>query len=60
MEPIPKLPDPEICRTRRLYSTQYFLCLVHEPINCPYLNLVREFYICNHYLKDQFAVDDPK
>ena len=50
-----KLPDPQICRTRRLYTTQFYLCLVDSPVNCPQLSIVREFHLCNHYFKDNFA-----
>lgn len=50
-----KLPDPKVCRTRRMYDTQFYLCLVQAPINCPYLKVVREFHICNHYFKSDFS-----
>jgi len=55
MDPDLKLPDPQVCRTRRLYSTQFYLCLVEAPIGCPQLSIVREFHLCNHYLRASFA-----
>ncbi len=53
-----KLPDPQVCRTRRLYTTQFYLCLVDAPINCPHLNIVREFHLCSHYFRENFVGDD--
>ncbi len=53
------LPDPKICRTRRMYTTQFFVCMVEAPVNCPHFNLVRGFHICNHYHRDNFAEDTP-
>ena len=50
-----KLPDPKVCRTRRLYDTQFFLCLVDIPINCPHLGIIHEFHLCNHYFKEHFS-----
>jgi hypothetical protein len=55
VEPDSKLPDPKVCRTRRLYTTQFFLCLVDTPVNCPHLSIIREFHICNHYFTANFS-----
>lgn len=55
MDPDIKLPDPKVCRTRRLYTTQFYLCLVNAPVNCPQLGIVREFHLCNHYFRAYFA-----
>ncbi len=50
-----ELPDVEICRTRRFNSTQYFLCLVREPIYCPHLNVIRGIRFCNHCFRERFC-----
>jgi hypothetical protein len=55
METMRKLPDPEVCRTRQLFATGYYLCLVAAPIDCPQLSIVREYHLCNHYFRENFA-----
>ena len=55
MAPEIQLPDPQICRTRRLYTTQFYLCLVDNPVHCPQLSIVREFHLCNHFYRANFA-----
>lgn len=50
-----KLPDPKICRTRRLFETGYFLCLVDDPGTCPQLNIIRGTFICNHHFRRNFS-----
>ena len=57
MEKERELPDPKVCRTRQLYDTGYYLCLVNTPLNCPQLSIVREFHLCNHYFRAHFAGD---
>lgn len=56
-KPIPKLPDPEVCRTRQIFDTQFYLCLVECPVNCPQLNVIRGTTLCNHYLRREFAAE---
>jgi len=55
MDPDLKLPDPKVCRTRQLFDTGYYLCLVEAPVGCSQLNIVREFHLCNHYYRANFA-----
>jgi hypothetical protein len=55
MAPDLKLPNHQFCRTRRFHTTQYHLCLVNSPINCPQLNIVKRMYLCNHYLRETFS-----
>ena len=50
-----KLPNPIICHTARLLSTNFFMCLVEPPLECPHLSIIRDFHICNNYIREQFA-----
>src|ERR1035437_8808940 len=55
MEPIRKLPDPMVCRTRQLFGLGYYLCLVEAPIAGPQLSVIRGFHLCNHYFRANFV-----
>jgi hypothetical protein len=58
METKYRLPDPKICRTRQLFDTPYYLCLVADHINCPQLNIIRGEFLCNHSFRSNFAVEE--
>jgi hypothetical protein len=59
MDPDHKLPDPGICRTRQIFDTIFYLCLVECPVSCPQLNVIRGTALCNHYFRRDFAEKKP-
>jgi len=44
---LPKLPDPEICKTRSV-ANNVWECLVADPALCRFLSRFGQGYYCNH------------
>ncbi len=52
-KPLPRLPDPAICRARHSGVGDLVDCLVDNPTGCKYaLNFGHHFY-CNHPEKEK-------
>lgn len=55
---MPKLPDPNVCRTR-IQSHELWECLVENALTCPYnINIGAECY-CFHFNNRHYEAYGP-
>jgi hypothetical protein len=48
MDNSPKLPDPLICKTKDIYNSRLWECLVDNAHSCLYLRISNHNFICDY------------